>query len=545
MKKPIKTIAIWGIIGVFLSSCVKKEIDDITLEKQSLTVAAPILNTDLTLENMVEAQQSDLDITTDSEGFITFNYFQNIISGNATDYISFQDQSFSESQSIPTLGNNFPTFTRTIEDTLDLAVSSGQLLDQVILKAGNLGIQASHTLTHDVTATISFPTILDNNSPLSIVLDLSFPGNTSVNNNTDMTGFDINLTAGGTSNNKIPYVIVMTIESDSPGGTLGTESINFDFSITNAEYSYMEGYLGQFNIDFNPDTVEIEIFDNKLEGQIFFSDPRVHFYFENSFGIPIEAQANSLIAVDQDGSESTITGTYDDTPIVINHPTVVGASASTEYTISEANTDNFIQIFNPTPNKMVFDVTTSTNPSGSGTNFVTDTSKLEINAEAEVPMEGYILGYSLADTIELETGDIPDTADITGWDEAEEVVVKIKTENGFPIDARVQGYVYDVNDVLLDSVFYDNDFDNIAQAGEVNSEGKVVASKTSFLEVKFDKDRYLKIIDAAKIVIMGTMETTGNESSTPIKIYNSYFINIDVGVKVSGTIDWNSTDITD
>lgn len=514
----------------------KKEIDDINFAPLNPTIAVPLLNTNMGLDDMVAIQGSDLDVTVDPDGFLRFIYFEELASVNATDFISIPDQSFNENIGGGPGTTGFGTQNITINNTTTFPFSNGEEVYQAILKTGsNLNLQFSHNYQHDVSITVTFPTATLASTPLSRTYNLNYTGLLPVtaNDNIDLTGYDIDLTDGGGSFNTLPYTIDITITENVPNPVLGIESISADASFTNLQYSYLRGYLGQFNVPFSLDTVEIDIFDNSSFGNIFFEDPKARFNFDNSFGIPIEVNIDTLTTELNDGSALTITGTYDDTPVAIGFPSSgqVGQTIESDFTIDK-NNSNVQSAFNPAPNKMFFAVTTSANPGvGKPENFVTDSSKLSITGEAEIPMDGRILSYGLSDTItDME---LPDTTE-DGYQEINLVTFKIETENGFPLDARIQGYFLDSNDVLIDTLFYNNE--NFANSGIIDGSGKVVQSTKSFIETAVDKERYKKIMFAKTMVILGTMQTTDG-GTTPVKIYNTYFINIQMGVKVDGTID--------
>lgn len=531
-----RTIVIIGLLLFFSFGCMKKEIDEIDFAPLNPTIAAPLLNTNMGLDDMVAIQGSDLDITVDPDGFLRFIYFEELAAVNATDYISVPDQSFNENINGPgTTG--FGTQNITINNTTTFPFTNGEEMYQAIIKSpGDLNLQFSHNYQHDVSITITFPTALLSGVPLTRTYNLNYTGLLPVtaNDNIDLDGYDIDLTNGNTTFNTLPYTIDVTVTEIVPNPVVGIESITANADLTNLEYSYLRGYMGQFDVAFNLDTVDIDIFDNNPEAaNMTFADPKARFYFNNSFGIPLEVSIDTLVTELNNGTPLTITGTYDDLPIAVDFPTSgqVGQTIESDFTIDK-NNSTIDNAFNPAPNKMFFAVTTNANPgAGKPENFVTDSSKLIITGEAEIPMDGTIKKLSLSDTItDME---LPDTTE-DGYNEINFVTFKIETDNGFPLDARIQGYFLDSNDVVIDSLFYNND--NTANSGLIDGSGKVFQSTKTFIETTIDKARYKNIMFSKTMVILGTVNTTNN-GTTSVKIFNTYFINIQMGVKVDGTID--------
>ncbi len=486
------------------------------------------------LYDMVAIQGSDLDVTVDGDGFLRFIYFEELVSADATSYISIPDQSASENISGPAT-TGFGTQTVTINDSITFPFSNSEEIYQAILKAGTLDVNISHNYQHDISITLTLPTAINGGSPFSQTYDLSYTGFVPVNasGSHDMSDYDIDLTNGGGSFNTLPYTIEMTITENVPNPVLGIENISLSADFTGLQYSYLRGYMGQFNIPFNLDTVDIDIFDNSANfASFFFTDPKARFEFHNSFGIPIEADIDTLTTELNDGTPLTITGTYDDSPVAIDYPNLAeaGQTIISEFVIDNTNS-NIDDAFNPAPNKMYFQVTGTANAAGPVENFVTDTSRLVVFGEAEIPMDGRVSGFVLADTVtDME---LPDTTE-DGYEELNFVKFKIETENGFPMDARIQCYFLDSNDVLLDTLFHNND--NFASSASIDGDGKVTTSTKTFLETTIDKERYKTIMPATTMIIVGTISTT-NGGATSVKIYDSYYINIQMGALVNGTID--------
>lgn len=532
------------IASFVLFSCTKLEVDTFTVEPINASVAVPIVNTDLTLENMVQIQQSSLNITTDNDGLITFSYFQELFSQSASDYITVPSESVSESQNIPALPGSFGTYTYTIEDTLVFTFTNGEEIEKIILKSGNLVVDANHTLLHDVSAVLTFPTVTSGGSAFTKTYPMTYASSvpTTVNETDDLTGYELDLTAGGTTVNKIPYSIEVTVTEVSPNIVAGTESINFDLTFQDPVYSYIEGYFGQFTIPFAADTVEVEIFDNysgvlgggPLADKVYIEDPQAYFSFENSMGMPVSLTIDTLVARDQKGVDVDITGSYKSEAFTLGYPTTAqaGETVTSGFSVTKSNS-NIQDVFNPTPNRMIFDVSLATNQGAKETNFLTDSSKIKVSGETVIPMEGRIYGYALSDTI---TGlSLPDTT-VEGYEYLEEATIRFKTENGFPLGCRLQGYFLDSNDVVVDSLFHTDDF--FAYAAGVDGNGKVSGPTTSTIDVVMNKERYKQIMNSTKAIIIGYLQTT-DEGNTPVKIYTDYFINVDLGVKIDGQADLN------
>src|SRR5436190_14631994 len=90
-----------------------------------------------------------------------------------------------------------------------------------------------------------------------------------------------------------------TLTFDNSGSTANAMGHNFDitFSFDSITPATVFGYFGQREFMPPLDTTELSIFNNFEQGSMFFDSPSLTISLTNSFGMPIDAQINSLQAI--------------------------------------------------------------------------------------------------------------------------------------------------------------------------------------------------------------------------------------------------------
>jgi len=124
-------------------------------------------------------------------------------------------------------------------------------------------------------------------------------------------------------------------------------------------------------------------------------------------------------------------------------------------------------------------------------------------------------------------------------DKAEWIRFKINTDNGFPIDAKIQVYFVNSDSLDLNSHYYAIDSmlvapsEQIVAAAPVGSDFRVIAPNHKYVETTIYKNRIIALKKADKILVYSKLATVNNGASN-VKIYSDYFIDIKIGAQVQG-----------
>ncbi|MBL7802940.1 MAG: hypothetical protein JNL02_04330, partial [Saprospiraceae bacterium] len=303
----------------------------------------------------------------------------------------------------------------------------------------------------------------------------------------------------------------------------------------NLEFSYLEGYWGYTEYPLTRDTIEIDINQTDLKGDVKVVNPKVTMTVFNSWGFPTRGVVKYLAFIGQDGQELALESTlFNNDSVDFNYPSwaanEVGQTKYTYFTLDTSNS-NIADIFNAQPTRLIYDVAGISNalkdPSIVG--FMTDSSVIGLNMRVELQLAGSVKNFGAEQTLDLNFGENSeiDTAKI------ESVEFKLVTENGTPISNRVQLYFQDSLGVVIDSLFADGARD-IMQAAPVDNQGLVYAVQRTETYVPMDVARFDRIRQAktAYLKLAFSTYTAPDGSQQPIKLLANMNVTFKMGLKV-------------
>jgi hypothetical protein len=122
-------------------------------------------------------------------------------------------------------------------------------------------------------------------------------------------------------------------------------------------------------------------------------------------------------------------------------------------------------------------------------------------------------------------------------EEIKEVLVRLYSENEFPVDVKTQLYFEDsITNTIIDSLFLNNRV--ISKAASVDSEGNPTGASSQITDVVMDADRVDKVIEANRVRIQAGLSTTVSGGIQPnVKIYSDDKIMLQLGVQAEVLIN--------
>lgn len=530
--KKLITYSLFVFLSLFmLQSCFKKEefdFDKIAAFDYDPNIAVPLIHSKLTLRDILNDYDTNHLFVEDGSNFLYLIYNSTIFSQRADELISISDQSVNSNfnfspGAIPT--GDSASFTYNSNYTF--ANSHGERYDSIRVKSGIMNFNISANVNHNSRIYITLPTAKKNGIPFSKTIIYTYTGSpVNITQAFDLTGYTLSFNSG----NQIPVQYKFTSYGDG-----NTDNSPYNIAMGEAfqsiKYNVIFGYLGQHNFSINQDSVLIEIFKNNVWGSMHFEDPKLHLYANNGYGFPISVSFDLLEAGSPVNppfvvpvTSSLITG-----PWVIGYPNFaqLGQMVQTVKTLDK-NNSNFDDAVNISPRWITYHINASSNASGNpltDQNFVVDTSRFAMDVEVELPLHGTAWDFRLQDTLDVSFGD-----DI---DKAEWIKFKINTDNGFPIDARVQIYFVDSLYNKLDSLL--SPFEQIIFAAPIGSppDYRVTSSNHKYVETTIYKARLTNLKNTYKMLVYSKLATINNGAST-VKIYSDYSIDVKLGVQAQG-----------
>ena len=475
-------------------------------------IAIPLFYTTTNLTNLLDGINDETSITMGPDGIVTLNYRGNVTKRTGNELFNF----------IPILPidlvDSVTFFPFDLPGTLDITLTK--------IKAGNLGILMDNPFQEKVDVTLRVPELSKNGQIFEVnrVLDsVGMAGDSwPILPLYSLAGYDL-----GTDNDQLTIIYEAYRESDGERVVFpNTHAIG----ISGLEFSYAEGYWGQELLDLERDTIEIEFFENWVQGDVYFEDPIIQITVENGFGFPVRSVVNTLEILTVDGSNITLESSYIQDGIDFAYPALdeVGEIKTTIFDFDKTNS-NVVDVLSSGPVSVDYDVDAISNPDQTPViGFMTDTSYFQVQVAVDLPFRGHVKNFKGRDTFNVN---------FDQYDQVEYVEFKMIAENEIPLGIGIQVYFVGNdemgNEILLDSLYATDE--NILTPAPVDSNGDVtgeVAKKETYTMI--NAIQFENIRKAKKMIIDGTFFTTGvnNTPSPVVNLKTDQDVNIRMGMKV-------------
>jgi len=306
------------------------------------------------------------------------------------------------------------------------------------------------------------------------------------------------------NDNLFTATVLLTIKSLGPAVTIppGTR-FSFTLKFENIDFEYLEGFFGDQTTDLPDETLKIGAFENSFDkGEVSLTDPRISFQVVNEYGMPMNVIFNELEARNSTGSLDI---TLDpSTSIPANFPTQRGDSA---FTIVDVTNAKALLDFEPT--EFYYNISARINQNlTSGFNFCENDSELKVRMKVEIPFIGHASDIVISDTVDIDISDV-DASDI------ESATIRINASNRLPLDATLQLYLLNENDILLDSLLAPNTI--VVEGAETDNEGNPIAATDFKNDIEIDQQKINTLFEAKKIIIASRLNTIGADSEKNVK----------------------------
>lgn len=520
------------LAGLIVSSCVKEEynLDSMSTVNWDPNGAAPLINSTLTLYDVLEDYDSNEVVVYDSSKLVYLVYQSRVYSETAEELISIGNQSQNISQNITIPGGALAsgnTYSYNFSYNYDFNLGGGIELDSLLLKSGQLALGINTDFNYPALVTMTIANATRNGAPFSETFALT-PGNPYAQN-IDLS--NTKLVFGNSPANRIQVNFAITFTGNgSPNNS--PYSLNAALNFNGLQFRKIFGYLGQFNLGVNQDTVSIHIFQNNFGGTIIWEDPRLYIKVSNSMGIPVRTAFNYLAASRTKPPVNTvnISGSGIPNPWDIAYPSFaqIGQTAVTNLVLNKTNS-NIDYALNINPQQVSALLSASSNPNGNVLkNFAFDTSRISVDAKLELPMHGRAYDFILEDTFDLSFGE--DLSNIQ-W-----ITFKIFTSNGFPVEGDFQIYFLDSNNVVKDSLL--NPFQRMLYSALPGPppDYMVTSNSDKYTTTTIEGARLDNLNNIKKAVIHAKLYTH-NGGGQIVKIYSFY----DLQVRLSAQAQFRFT----
>jgi hypothetical protein len=495
----------------------KFETDRLAESSYQPEIAAPVINSDLGVYDIMAHTDSSEVQVDDSNGLVSLVYDGRMYSFEADSLVNIPNQDPGPySFNVPSSGDSY---NRTA--TIDAGDPKNEI-DSLHLKGGRLNFDISTDMGVD-NIEVRIPGLRDANGN-TFAKNFTANGASNISKSYSLQGYRWDLTDGGSSTNTVRFDL--TIENPNSSG-----QVDIDPSIKDLAYEAAFGDFGDQQIAFEQDSIVLRVFKNSRPGVFQLNESMLQLDIENSFGFPVGINVDTLRAIDlKTGNVSPIN--YSGTnPFIIDAPSIsdIGSSAYTKWLIDSTNSD-ISTVVNSTPKYIHHAVSGGSNPSSSGhDDFITDQSRVRIRSKLKMPLVGYAHSWSLVDTVQMDIGE-------ERFKNVQEVLVRTLIDNGFPFSTDVQLYMADADTNVIDSVYKDRK--RQIRSASVDDNGKVTSPTTRMTSVTVDGDRKQNLLDSEHLIIEAKARTYEAHSQKEVSIYDDQMMNVKLGLKVKGNFSF-------
>lgn len=464
--------------------------------------AIPLVNTQFSLKETLESFEDLNTIYVDEDGLIHFQYFGDLLTQNSDVLFESINESIGGFP-IPIIQNNMP---------LPLGDDEGFEFDHLVLKGGTFLWLVQNDQAEDVEMELTLPNITKDGVPLTIAASVSANGgNSNLTAPIDLSGYQV-IPDSETGEIYVEYELLTT-----GGESIDPQGLWITFS--DLEFYYMEGYMG-VEAHKGKGTIIIDFFDDYVKGDIYFADPKVTFYVENSFGIPTRSQVNAFKVYTVSGDSLDMEGEYIDNGIDFPYPSLdqVGEKVYGEF-VFDKNNSNIDVILGAGPLSIYYDVDAITNPDEDTSirGFLTDSSYYDVRIGVDLPLYGRSVDFLARDTFEI---------DFNNYDRVDEAEFKMVAENELPLEVQIQGYFHDSRGEVLDSLFEERQL--VIAGAEVDEEGNAIATSEKITYIKFAPERFERIRTTEELTIVASFYTS-EEGQKSVYILDSQDLSVRLG----------------
>lgn len=525
------TLVLFSLLFI-IAGCNKFEFDKIAKGAWNPNLAVPLAHANFGVYDILSLQDSNSLITPQNGGILTLVYSSDIFSLNGSTLLTIQDINESINLDLNDLGAvPVPTFPGTITTNSNEVITldaSGSEIHQAKFKSGILTFNVSSDLKHDLTCKVTFPEILINGAPVSTTVSLIYTGTVphSATSTVDLTDALADFTLGNTDFNKFNAAIETTITGTGQPID-GNESVAINLNFNGLSFKNASGYFGQFDLGSSSDTTSFELFKNTSNGYLQLTNPKIKFIAENTFGLPIQLDFLDMKIIDTaTGNQLPLAG-YP-TSHLLQSAGTTGQPTYTEIELNTNNTSNLSSLISSVPKLFVFSASAVTNPNGNvpPLNFISDQSTLNIKTSIELPLEGFVYGFEMKDTIDFSFNE-----DVSLL---ESVMFRLNIDNGFPMELKTQIVFLDQNHNPVFTVF--NTPESVIESALVDNNGKVNQRSKKITDIDLNHLQIAQLPNVKYLLFNTYSQTLDGPNGKVVKFYDDYTIDLKLGLQVQGKV---------
>ena len=493
----LSTILFLTTLCWLLGSC-KLPYDDVDLNvKLTPEYAVPLVETTMNLKDLFEGFDGNAYLQVQSDGTYKMFYKSQVIETPPLNLFA----SMPEVQTIPIVQSDI---------ALPFPSPSDTRIDAIDFKKGFFKWRFNAQTT-PLTVRISLPQFTKNGQAFSKTFTLT---NVAVRDSIDLNGWHCEPTMDN---------IVISYQANKASGEFVSLNNQGFYDITRFESKTIKGYFGQFLLVLPKDSIGFDFFKNwRPNGKIRFSEPKITFDFDNTFGFPLQMRTSSAESNNQSGQKITLQSPLT-TGVNLSFPALneIGLSKKTTLIVDNKNSNlSDIMVSNPTVFSHTLIGITNLGNTTKNTGFLNDDSRLKTSLSVEIPLIGTAENFTAYDTLVL---------DLSKFSEVVAAEFKITTDNEMPIDMALQGYFVSSSGAIIDSLVLKEPL--ILRGAPTTAAGTTIGTSLAYNFIKVDAAKFTRIRSAKKVIMKYTISSTNN-GANPVRFNSSQKFGVKLGVRV-------------
>lgn len=532
--KLVSSLAIILILGSCISDITNtvEKVRKLEAIKWNPTIAVPLVYSRLKLNDLLGDLHTDQYMRIESDGGLTLVYSDDFVSNKAEDVLALNNQNFSETFTLTadqlTTLNSSGSVTIIYERELIYNFGENEL-HKLLLKQGSFNLGLSTTLEHDVLLKMKLRNATTGSSvfePKVSATDNALPntGNTSLN----LNGLEIDFTQTIQGHSEISVQIEMIITKRGANSIKSVESISYNATMLNQGYSRVDGVFKTLYFSNSQDTLSINLFKNPNLGSFTLVDAKVGFVFSNSTGVPLAAKVLQFDGINSDGNIVSFTDFPSPIPFPLLDFSEVGLSKKDSFKLNKTS-GNLSDYINNRPFKTAYKLevqSTNTNQR----QWLLDSSRVAVRTAVEIPLNGTARDFALEESQ-------PFSLDLANLSDIQEVLFRIYTENGFPVDIAMQVYFEDsISNTVLDSLIVKDPL--ILPSANIDAKGNFINPNPKTTDITLMAANIANFENSNRIRIRAVLNTPFDVGKqTDVKFYSTYDLLLQFGIQAKVLIE--------
>lgn len=488
----------------------------------------PLITGRLTLEDALPDYSIE-----NADGYASIQYNDTVFSFRIDTLIKLPDTSLIQKTAIAFSSVNLSPGSFINNNDIDQLYDLGEIsLKRVIIQEGTAFITISSPWPGKTKAVFEFPKVKEKNGDVferTYLLEAGTTNNPYVVRDTfDISDFDFDLTGsnGGLANNLAANMTMYSNETSSTFTITNLDTVLLALSFEGLKAKYAKGYFGQYDIN---ETTTLKFPQlKKISGLLELDSVKMDLNIQN--GLDLIAQTK-LINLD---GKNTVTGQT----VPLNFPLInqfLNINPATgglynfqpsDYVISINTANSNIGPFiTNLPDSLSFGYNIKINPDGNigaGTDQFFPNSRINLIANAEIPLNIKLNDFSIKDTFKLASNDIND--------QLESGSLFINYTNSFPLEARLSVYILNAKGEKLDSLGSSSNLN----AGLYNANTEISIKSNGILTYNLSNNQLKHLSEGRKLAVSATFNT---DQLSFVKLnmsdYIEFSISSDLNIKIS------------